>query len=203
MSSTLYELLYIIDAALEEEKIQQLSKEMRSVIEDGGGEIQKESNWGRRPLSFPINKKTEGYYINVDFSGDADLPGKLNEYVFTHAGILRHLTLKVSKAKLQQQKLDEERKQKELKAAQEAREEELAAARAAEEKAAAEQAATEQAAAEQAASEQPAENAEDSPAAAEEIPAAQTVQEPPAAGDEPTAEQPTAESDSQKEIKPE
>ncbi|MGC9327441.1 MAG: 30S ribosomal protein S6 [Candidatus Hinthialibacter sp.] len=196
MSSTLYEMLYIIDAGLEEDKIQQLSKEMRSLIEDDGGEVQKESNWGRRPLSFPINKKTEGYYINVDFSGGADLPSKINEYVFTHAGILRHLTLKVSKAKLQQQKLDEERRQKELKAAQEAREEELAAARAAEEKAAAEQAAADQAAAEQTTADQAVENPE-------EIQTAHTVQEPPAAVSEPVVDEPPKDSERQDEVKPE
>lgn len=126
MSSTLYELLYIIDASLEEGDIQQLTKDVRSIIENGKGEVLKDSNWGRRPLSFPINKRTDGYYINIDFKGSADIPKSITEYVQTHAGILRHLTLKVPKAKLLQQKQDEERKEKELQAAREAREEALA-----------------------------------------------------------------------------
>lgn len=130
MSSVLYEMLYIVDASLEEETIQQLVKEVKTTILSGGGVIQKESNWGRRPLSYPIKKKTEGVYINIDMEGPADLPEKINEYIYTHAGILRHLTLKVPKARLLQQKLDEERKEKELQAAREAREAEAAAANA-------------------------------------------------------------------------
>lgn len=130
MSSILYELLYIVDTTLEEENIQQLVKDIKSTILGGGGVIQKESNWGKRPLSYPIKKKTEGMYVNIDMEGPADLPSKINEYVYTHAGILRHLTLKVPKAKLLQQKQDEEKKEKELQAAREAREAELASAKA-------------------------------------------------------------------------
>jgi len=130
MSSTLYELLYIIDASLEEGDIQQLTKDVRSIIEDGKGEVLKDSNWGRRPLSFPINKRTDGYYINIDFKGSTDIPKSITEYVQTHAGILRHMTLKVPKAKLLQQKQDEEKKEKELQAAREAREEALASPKA-------------------------------------------------------------------------
>lgn len=131
MSATLYEMLYIIDSSLDENLIQQLLKEIKGVIVGGGGEILKESNWGKRPLSFPIKKKTEGFYINVDFSGPFNLPSLITEYVSTHAGILRHLTLKVPKARLLQQKQDEEKKEKELQAARAARDAELASTHAA------------------------------------------------------------------------
>ncbi len=179
MSTTMYEILYIIDASLEEAQIEKISNEVKAVITDDGGEILKEVNWGKRTLAFPIKKKTEGLYINMDFNGPADMPLKINEYEATHTGLLRHMTLKVSKARLEQDKYDEARKQKEKEAIRKAKEEELAAIKAAEEASVAREAAAAKAAEEAAAAKEAAENPSESieqstsaESAVEEIPVA-------------------------------
>jgi len=188
MSTTMYEILYIIDSSLEESQIEKISNEVKAVITDDGGEILKEVNWGKRTLAFPVKKKTEGLYINMDFNGPADMPLKINEYETTHAGLLRHMTLKVSKARLEQDKYDEAKKQKEKDAIRKAREEELAAVKASEEAAAAKSAA--EAAAKEAAENTPQENAPES--TEQSKPAESAVSETPAAFDESKTEESAA-----------
>ncbi|MEW6236118.1 MAG: 30S ribosomal protein S6 [Candidatus Omnitrophota bacterium] len=121
-----YEILYIIDAALEESEIQRLADEMKSVIQNNGGQITRDANWGIRKLAYEIKKKTDGVYINLEFDAPETTPEEIIQFIHTHAGILRHLIIQIPKAKLIQEKIDAERKQKALDDAERERTEALA-----------------------------------------------------------------------------
>ncbi|MGI6457553.1 MAG: 30S ribosomal protein S6 [bacterium] len=110
----LYDLLFIIDATLDETARQRLANDIRSVITSNGGQINKDTTWGVRKLAYEIQKKTEGLFINIEFSGSTEIPKLINEFIKTHQGILRHLTIQVPKAKLEQDRRDQERLQKQL-----------------------------------------------------------------------------------------
>ncbi|MBD3265941.1 30S ribosomal protein S6 [bacterium] len=127
METILYEILYIIDSTLDESAQKKIEEDIKKIIQDGGGEIAKESNWGKQTLAYPIKKRTEGIYVNMEFRATPDIPEQINQYEQTHAGILRHLTLKVPKAKLIQEKRDEEKRKRELAEAEKARKAALAA----------------------------------------------------------------------------
>jgi len=135
----MYETLYIIDASLPESDVQRTANDIKKIIVDNGGEITKDSNWGRRKLAYEIKKKNEGIYVNLEFNAPANTPDKITQYVKTHQTVLRHLTIKVPKAKLIQEQKDAEKRQRELEEAQKEREAALAAQQAAAEAAAAEE----------------------------------------------------------------
>lgn len=69
---TNYEVMFIIDAALEDEKKDATVETVQSIIA-ADGEVEKVDVWGMRKLAYPINKKEEGYYVVVDFKGNPTL----------------------------------------------------------------------------------------------------------------------------------
>src|SRR4051812_12140201 len=61
-----YELMVILDPSLEERTIAPSLDQYLKVITNAGGSVEKLDVWGRRRLSFEINKKAEGIYAVVD-----------------------------------------------------------------------------------------------------------------------------------------
>lgn len=127
MQPILYDILYIVDVTIERADQQKIQDEIKAIILENGGEILKENVWGKMTLAFPIEKKTEGLYVNLEFKALPTVPKLIEQYDLTHTGLLRHLTLRVPKAKLIQEKRDEEKRRKELEAAERARQAALAA----------------------------------------------------------------------------
>lgn len=71
-----YEVVYIFDSALPEERInEKLDRYHGLLTGENGGEITAVDHWGRRQLAYPVAKKMNGYYVVVQFrSGAEPLP---------------------------------------------------------------------------------------------------------------------------------
>ncbi|MBP6491583.1 MAG: 30S ribosomal protein S6 [Clostridia bacterium] len=87
-----YEVMFIIEAALDQEK-KEASIEMVKEIISAGGEVGKVNVWGNRKLAYPINKKNEGFYVVVDFTGKPDLPKELDRRLKISDAIIRHIII--------------------------------------------------------------------------------------------------------------
>ena len=74
---TNYELMFIIDPTLEDEKKEATVETVKGIIEADGtvGEV---DVWGLRKLAYPIQKKNEGYYVVVTFQASPELPKELD-----------------------------------------------------------------------------------------------------------------------------
>ena len=59
-----YEVVYIIDPAQGEENIAALVNKFKTLAEQNGSAVEVEE-WGSRKLAYPINYKTEGYYLSL------------------------------------------------------------------------------------------------------------------------------------------
>lgn len=90
-----YELIYIIDTAVEEEARKALIARFNEVISANGGEVEKVDEWGKRHLAYAIDYKTEGYYVLVNFSGESTLPKELERNLEISEDILRYLVTRV------------------------------------------------------------------------------------------------------------
>lgn len=62
-----YELLLIVDANLEGEAKEAKVESIKALLEANGAEVTKVDKWGVKKLAYPINYKTEGYYVIYDF----------------------------------------------------------------------------------------------------------------------------------------
>ena len=86
-----YENLYVINAELSDEEIKSVIEKFTKVITDNGGEIEKVDEWGKRRLAYPINYKTEGYYVLVLFEAEGSVPAELQRNLKNDERIMRYV----------------------------------------------------------------------------------------------------------------
>lgn len=89
-----YESLYVIVPELNEEDNASVIAKFSGIITANGGEIEKIDEWGMRRLAYPINYKTEGYYVLVVFSAPAALPAELERNLKNDERIMRYKVLR-------------------------------------------------------------------------------------------------------------
>lgn len=87
-----YEVMFILDSSLEEERRTALMEMVKEVI-SSDGEVTKENIWGNRKLAYPIQKKFDGYYVVVEFSANPDLPKELDRKLRIADGVMRHMII--------------------------------------------------------------------------------------------------------------
>jgi small subunit ribosomal protein S6 len=90
-----YEIIYVIDAAVEEAARKELVEKFNGIITANNGEVVKVEDWGKRRLAYAIDYKTEGYYVYVAFNGEADLPKELSRNLGNNENILRSQIVKL------------------------------------------------------------------------------------------------------------
>ena len=89
---TNYEVMFIIEAALEDEKKEAAIETVKGIIAENG-EVEKVDVWGIRKLAYPIQKKNEGYYVVIEFKGNPDLPKELDRRLRISDIVIRHLII--------------------------------------------------------------------------------------------------------------
>ena len=87
-----YELLFILDPVVEESKRQAMIETVKEIIAEGG-EVGEVEVWGTRKLAYPIRKKSEGFYVLVNFSAEPDLPKELDRRLKIADSVMRHLII--------------------------------------------------------------------------------------------------------------
>lgn len=87
-----YEIMFIIETALEDEK-RQAAIEMVKEIISADGEVGKVNVWGNRRLAYPILKKNEGYYVVIEFTAKPELPKELDRRLKISDAVIRHIII--------------------------------------------------------------------------------------------------------------
>ena len=67
---TNYELMYIIDPTLEQDKKDAAIEAVKEIVTNNGGEVSDVNVWGMKKLAYPIEKKEEGYYVVMEFKAN-------------------------------------------------------------------------------------------------------------------------------------
>lgn len=88
-----YESVVIINAALEDEQIEQTVTNVLETVTSNGGEITDTEKWGRRRLAYPINKSKSGFYLVIRFTAPTELVAKLERVYRLDETIVRYLTV--------------------------------------------------------------------------------------------------------------
>ena len=88
-----YETIFVVDASLEEEAIAGIVEKFKTLISKEG-EIESVDEWGKRRLAYPIDYKTEGYYVLVNFSAKPEFPAELERIYNITDGLLRSIIIK-------------------------------------------------------------------------------------------------------------
>jgi len=86
-----YEVMYVIDAALEDSARNELINRFSELVQKNGGEVERVDEWGKRRLAYAINYKTEGYYVLMSFTCAPEVPKELERNFKNDEAILRYL----------------------------------------------------------------------------------------------------------------
>ena len=89
-----YEMLYILSTELAEEVRDGIIAKFENVVKENGGSVEKVDKWGVKKLAYPINYKTEGYYVLMTFESDVNLITEIKRVAGITDGILRRLITK-------------------------------------------------------------------------------------------------------------
>ncbi|MBR0386010.1 MAG: 30S ribosomal protein S6 [Erysipelotrichaceae bacterium] len=86
-----YEIMYILNASLEEAPRQELIDMLHKIITDDGGTIEKVDEWGIREFAYRIEDMTKGYYVVVEFQADSPAVAELDRICRINQNVVRHL----------------------------------------------------------------------------------------------------------------
>ena len=90
-----YELMYIMDARLDEASQTAIKDRITETIETIGGDIENSEVWAaRKRLAYPIQKCKEGTYIMTNFEADSRSLKELSRVMNITEGLLRHLVIR-------------------------------------------------------------------------------------------------------------
>ena len=86
-----YEMIYILDAAAADEAKEAVAKKFGDVITSAGGSVVSVDKWGNKKLAYPINYKTEGYYVLMTFVSEGDTVKELDRVAGLASEVLRRV----------------------------------------------------------------------------------------------------------------
>jgi small subunit ribosomal protein S6 len=94
-----YEVMVILDPSLDERTIAPSLDTFLNVIKTSGGNVEKVEVWGKRRLSFEINKNTEGIYAVLDLTSTPEAVKELDRQLGLQETVLRTKVLRREPAK--------------------------------------------------------------------------------------------------------
>lgn len=106
-----YETIFIVDADLPDDSIDELVERFGKIITDMKGIVVKIDKWGKRKLAYQIKKQQRGYYILMDFVGERTVVAELERNMKFDEKVLKYMSVKKA------DKVDLEEIEKEIAAA--------------------------------------------------------------------------------------
>jgi len=109
-----YELTYVISGVVQQNQVDDIVRKINHLVESNDGDVLEVDEWGNQRLSYEIDRKRSGYYVNMYFKAPGSLINRLERELQINDDVLRYLTLRMD-AKMQRHY--EKRKKQEAEAA--------------------------------------------------------------------------------------
>ena len=122
-----YELTYVISGVVQQNQVDDIVRKVNHLIESNDGDVLEVDEWGNQRLSYEIDRKRSGYYVNMYFQAPGPLIQRLERELQINDDVLRYLTLRMdAKMKRHYEKRKKREAREEEEAEQAAAEEENA-----------------------------------------------------------------------------
>ncbi len=86
-----YEVMYIINSSVEDEKRTAVVETVANIINNNGGKVNKTDDWGMRDFAYRIDDMTKGYYVVVAFEADNACVKELDRLMGINQSIVRFM----------------------------------------------------------------------------------------------------------------
>ncbi len=109
-----YEELFIVKPDAPEEEVDAYIDQLKELITNGKGTVEKADKWGTRKLAYRVQKYSEGVYVLLQFSSSPELVKEVERRMRVTDMVIKFITVRIDeKAK----KIEKRKKQREKRAA--------------------------------------------------------------------------------------
>ena len=91
----IYEELFIVRPDAPEEEIDAYIEQVKQLIAGGGGTIDKVDKWGVRRLAYRVDKRTEGFYILIQFSAPPNAVKEVERRMRVTDLVMKWITVRI------------------------------------------------------------------------------------------------------------
>ena len=92
-----YEIVLLIHPD-QSEQVPAMLERYKGMITQGGGQVHRVEDWGRRQLAYLINKLAKAHYLCLNIEADQAVMAELEHAFKFNDAVLRHLTVQKKKA---------------------------------------------------------------------------------------------------------
>lgn len=100
MTDNFYEKMVLLLPTLSEEEVKEAINKISTIITDNGGEVLKIENWGKKKLSYKLNKQTMGYYVLFIFKAPAKTIKVLEDFYKVYDSVFKYMVIKMTKEQI-------------------------------------------------------------------------------------------------------
>ncbi len=109
-----YEELFIVKPDAPEEEVTAYVDQLKHIITNGKGTIEKVDNWGVRKLAYRVSKYNEGRYILIQFSSGPELVHELERRMRVSDQVIKFITVRIDE---RMKKIEKRKKARDKRAA--------------------------------------------------------------------------------------
>jgi small subunit ribosomal protein S6 len=91
----IYEELFIVRPDLPEEETDQLIEKLTTLVAGQGGNVDKVDKWGVRKLAYRVQKRSEGFYVLLQFTAKPETVKELERQLRVQDQVMKFLTVRI------------------------------------------------------------------------------------------------------------
>ena len=92
-----YETVFILTPVLSDAQMKEAVEKFKGILTKNGAEIINEELWGLKKLAYPIEKKSTGFYVLVEFKAEPTVIKTLEVNYRRDERVIRYITIKNEK----------------------------------------------------------------------------------------------------------
>lgn len=110
----IYELVFIVKPDLLEEETRAAVEQVRAALTEGGAEIDKVDEWGKRRLAYPVRGFADGHYVFVQYSAEdkSSLPREIERRLRVSDAVIKFMTVRIDEDLRRLEKLKKRREKR-------------------------------------------------------------------------------------------
>jgi small subunit ribosomal protein S6 len=110
----IYEELFVVRPDITDEEIDPFIEQITKLITDHGGSVDKTDKWGVRKLAYRVQKRTEGYYVLLQFTAGPEAVKEIERRLRVADMVMKFITVRIDE---KMKKIEKRKKVREKRAA--------------------------------------------------------------------------------------